>query len=104
MQQNLNKAITVFLLILLSTTASLAHPGRTDNNGCHTGPDGYHCHGNSGDGDDGADVATVLIALGAIAIVSVGVWWYCFEKPKRESSNKLGIKSAPNGALLYYNF
>ena len=34
------------LVLALMSGATLAHPGSTDADGCHTNPDtgGYHCH------------------------------------------------------------
>jgi len=43
-------------IILFSVTAFLfAHPGRTDKNGGHNGPNGYHYH-NSGSGSSSPSI------------------------------------------------
>lgn len=43
---------TTLFLSIFSVSSALAHPGRTDANGCHNdrGSGGYHCHGSSSGG------------------------------------------------------
>lgn len=48
----LGSAFAAGFLILLPT-ASMAHSGGTDRNGCHAGSQPYHCHGGSGGGGGG---------------------------------------------------
>jgi hypothetical protein len=46
----LKKTVIVFILFFVSLFVLPAHPGRTDKNGGHNGPNGYHYHNGGGGG------------------------------------------------------
>lgn len=47
--------------VLLVSPAARGDPGDTDENGCHGGPDAYHCHGG------GASAESLLVVAAAVA-------------------------------------
>ena len=66
------------ILMTVIPAVGMGHSGGTDENGCHSGSQPYHCH-NDGGSDDLNDAALSDSFVNAIALVAAGwvVWSVC---------------------------
>ena len=78
------KIILAAAAFALGASPAVGHEGDLNRDGCHTGPEGYHCHG------AGAKVESFLI----VAVAAAGVAYYMREREKRRQLCRLHTNSS----------